>query len=362
MRELLAALALLVAPAAAHAACTPVPPAPGAMRQLPIWGGIVPSDGVLDVWCKVQAALHGPSQVDVWFPTIVEDRGPITHASFPTTFDGSPSQGKEVLAEFVQSLLPTGPSQAHDAQGAAFPLVLEKVLRPTAARTLDVEGLPLGFPPKFGAEDKLILWAPVALRVKPVVIDEIAYTLTVSFRPTLARWLEETEGLRETFDLYGAKDHILPDFDPTSCPDRLPGCGDYKGGKYADKPYLPVQTAWTLLAVKLEARGHALSAKTVRLFRAMAPTYLQWTTVNTIAENKFDAAKGEAKLHAEDGPRAFEITADGDPMGVAGTNHIVMTWTENPNAKDSYAAGMADWAEKTRQEVLMRYSAAHAHQ
>ena len=357
----LATLAALAFPAAARAACDPAPPAPQAVREMPAWGGIVPSDGVLDVWCKLQVALPpGQYQVDAWFPQ-VEPKGPPTHHTFPTTFDGTPAMGKDALARALDSIVHVDDgTPAHDAEGGSFPKVWEAVVRPTARETVGQDVRPLAFPPSFGAEDRLILWTALALRVKPITIDGIDYKLTVSFLPSIPRWLEQVEGRAEPLVLHGARKAILP---PSGgCPPRVPRCEEYAQPPFAGSPDLPVDTAWTAVAVKLEAQGHALSAKTLSLVSGMAATYGKWEVENSVKAGGFDAAVGEAQYRAEDGPRTFALETKGDAQSRSGTNLIRMTWNENPRARDSYVSVMDKWADDTRQEILLRYSAGHARQ
>lgn len=364
MRHILAAMAATAAlalPAAAHAACDPAPPSPAVVGKMPVWGGISSSDGVLDVWCKLQAALSGDYQVDIWFPLVDPKGGAQTHHAFPTRFDQTPAMGKDVLAKAFQALLHVDDkTPAHDAAGASFPKVWENVVRPTAVETAGPDSRPLAFPPKFGAEDQLILWTPVALRVKPIIIDGIEYKLTVSFYPTLSRWLEEVEGRAETFEMQGARKAILPT--SGGCPPRVPHCERYSEPPFAGGPDLPVQTAWTAGTVKLEAQGHAMSAKMLSLVGSMAATYGPWEVANSAKDGNFDAAVGEAEYRAEDGPRTFSLTSKGDRQFRSGTNLITMLWNENPRAHDSYASVMGKWADDTRQSILLQYSAEHARQ
>ncbi len=323
--------------------------AAGVAAPLQNYAGIQSSDGILDVWCRLQTQLRGRYTVDILFPLVDSGNAEGTHRSFEVTFDGRPSQDKMVLAQFIQSLLPVGKASYKDERGMAFPKVLANVVRPTARTTSN--GEPMAFPPEFGGANQLAIWEPVALRVKPVDVMGSQFKLAVFFRPSVARWLEEMLGQHETFELQGARERVLPAGDENNCPEHIPSCSVYL-------PYetLPLQTAWTVSSVKLSTEGERLSNLTLNLFNALAASNKTYLEGNSVADGHFDATAGNADLTATDGIHTLTARAKGDDDGHTGTTAILMDWHENNQNPDAYARRMQKWAEDVRQTLVLRYS------
>jgi len=321
--------------APALAACTaPAAPAGDGIHFLL---GIQPSDGLLDVWCRVQA-LRGQYKVDIFFPEVG------AHKSFTTTFDGQGSHSREELGQFIRTLLPTTDGPAKDENGMAFPQVLTVVAQASAAQAPD--GQPLGVPDSVPGSKAIALWQTVVLRIKPIRMGNADFTLLVGFRPSSARFLMSLLGAAERFQVQGYKRRVVSSGYFGKCPATVPSCKDLPD-------VVDLDTAWLFDSVTLRAEGGGLSGAAMTVLNQLAEDNHSFLRSNNL--QSFEAPTGAAEVAATDNTREMKATAEPDPNGATGTQTITVTWREQRNAKGTYAASLAEWLKAERQDLVLHY-------
>lgn len=338
MRILATMIFILFGGAAAHAACDA--PAPEPHDGIQFFMGIQPSDDPLDVWCRLQS-LTGSYKVDVWFNRKEVD----AHRFFPVTFDGTPSHERGELAEFIQSVVPSGPVPFKDENGQNFQLVLNRSTQLQARMSPD--GDPLGVPAQYDIARDMVLWEPMALRIEPVNIDGVSFRVTVSFRPSVGRALQAVSGTAEDLILKGWHEYVLRDAGPANergCPDAIPDCTSL--GDQID-----LHTAWTVSSVLIEARGKNLSAAALSILSGIEVANKKWITTGQSMAG-FDPAWGQASFDADDGARRVRARADGDPDHSGGSQVIRILWDELPKAKTTYHAALDAYADQFRANLV----------
>lgn len=339
--RILATLAFLIlGTAAAQAECVP-PPTPAAADGIYFPLGIDPTDGILDVWCKLQS-LQGDYGLTINF---------IDHAAsrkFPVTFDGTRSLERIELATMIQSLLPVQDMPAVDENGMDFGSVLEMSVQPLAPRSPssdNVRSTPMGVPEIYDFADDVVLWAPITLDLYPVKIAGIDFRVRTSFRPSFGRYLMAKTGAAEELVLRGWHRNVLRGASPNrdTCPPHIPACKDL--GDVID-----LNTAWTLNAVTFEARGSGLSNAALQLFSQIAAENPD--LVRNPLRN-FSPTIGDASFDTNGESRQIIAKAEGDPNKVAGTQRIWVQWKEVDNSKSTYGWVLEDYARRTREAMIL---------
>lgn len=329
------ACALTTSPVEA-ANCTP--PAEPEAQGIRFLLGIQPSDGILDVWCRIQA-VPGNFRVNVLFP------GPGAHKSFDTSFDGARSRPREELAGFIRGLLPTSKGPSEDEAGMKWPEVLGSNVQAKAASAPD--GQALGIPSAVPGSSSIALWAPVVLRVKPLRLGGSEFTLIVSFKPSAARFLMALTGSAERFKVKGLRSRVLTSgYFGGGCPSTIPDCKGLPD-------IIEMDTAWLVDSVQIEATGGGLSRAALEVFSQLAEDNKPFLQYNTMP--RFAAPYGEAEVTGEDGARELAAIATGDENRAAGTQSIRVRWRERPNTKTTYAATLADWMRQARASLVLQY-------
>lgn len=330
----------LGAAGAMAANCTP--PAEPEGQGIRFLLGIQPSDGILDVWCRIQA-VPGNYRVNVLFPAHK------AHRSFEASFDGSRSRPKEELANFIRSLLPTKDGKMTDEQGMAFPAVLGTSVQAQAPEAPDGQGI--GVPKALPGSDVIALWEPVVLRVRPLKIADAEFTLLVTFRPSAARFLMGLTGSAERFQVQGYKSRVLGPDGVSGCPKRIPSCDKLP-------EVVSLDTAWIVDSVKLEASGGGLSRAAATVLGQLVEDNRSYVGSNTM--QRFSAPYGEGEVNADDGVREVLALATGDLQRAAGTQTIEVLWRERRNSKGTYATNLADWLKQVREQLVYQYGAKQA--
>ncbi len=333
---------LLIAAAAAFSspatAATCAPPAEPEVQGIRFLLGIQPSDGILDVWCRIQA-LSGDYRINVLFP------GPKAHKSFDATFDGKRSRSREELASFIRGLLPTGPGPKADGAGMKWPEVLATNVQAMAPTAPDGQGL--GIPAVVPGASSIALWAPIVLRVKPLKLGDGEFTLIVSFKPSAARLLMAMTGSAERFQVQGWRNRVLTTgFFMGSCPATIPSCKELPD-------VVPMETAWLVDSVRIEASGGGLSRTALTVLGNLAEENKPFLQNNSMP--RFSPMYGEAEIIAEDGSREVQAVAVGDENRASGTQSIVVQWRERPNSKTTYAMTLANWMREARAALVLQY-------
>ena len=340
-RTLLLATGLLATPAAAQQAACALPPDSG-YQGIRFFLGIEPSDGILDVWCRIQTVMRGKGRLRIEFPGVGAGK------TAELDFTGSPSMPRERLANYIQSLLPSSAKDAaRDKDDQPFPAVLDSVVQASASKTPD--GQLLGLPRPWGLSKSLALWQPVTLRVRPLYIGGKEFALSVTFKPSPGRFLMAMQGQAEQFLLKVPNERALRYkglLDGDECSALIPLCKDLGG-------MLDVHTPWLVDQVQLVAEGGNLSGATQALFPSIAaanPTFVEYNSMR-----RFSVPFGEAEVNVRDAAREIEALAVGDDAKIGGTTRISVVWKERPNTKGTYATSLWEWTQKTRSALLLQY-------
>lgn len=318
LRTIAAAVLLVIAATgSALAAC----PAPFAADRA-FYKGISPSDGPLEVWCRVQST-PGEYVVDAYFA----DTG--VHRARKFTFLGQGRElGPEVLQEFIQSLIPYQDGPAIDSDGMAFSRVLQRVVQGSASATPSNPSYQLSAPPQTNAGRAAMLWETFALRIKPININGTDFALTIKFQPSPGRLLYETMDGMPGLVVGGWKERLdLGDYFAKSCSPMIPACKDLP-------EIVPIHFAMAVEKVILQADGPDLSNAADLILKTIDAT-TPGTKVGT-DPNTFDPVKGTAKREISDLPFVVTVEAKAE-NGKPRTSQLVVVWEQRQGQGMSYA-------------------------
>lgn len=341
----LAAACLLGSPVIAQQVPSPtcVEPAATNYGGIRYFLGIEPSDGILDVWCRLQRLPAAKRRVRIEFP--VAGAGRTTEFEFT----GSPTMPREVMANYIQSLLPaSAKAPARDKDNQPFSAVLDSIVQGSATKTPDgqILAVPRAWPPS----KALALWEPVTLRVRPIVMGGKEFALAVTFKPSPGRFMLSMQGRAEQFILRVLNESAMRYqglTDDADCTAKIPVC---KGLS----PVLDVHAPWLVDQVQLIAEGGDLSGATQAVFPALtAPLNKDFIEYDSM--RRFNVRFGEAEINARDKYRELTALAIGDDAKQTGTTKITVVWKERPNTKDTYATRMYDWFHQETARLLLQH-------
>lgn len=305
----LAALLTLSA-GAASAAC------PAALSQgtdTPFYLGIAPSDGPLDVFCRVQQ-FPGKHKITVTFTETKVQR------SFDLNFPGEGRELEpEVFRQFMQSLIPSGKAPAIDADGMAFSRVLENVAQGAATET-PLNKVVLSIPPNNAAGLALMIWEPMQITVEPMYLDGVPFTLTVNMEPRAMRLMHETLYGIQGLVVGGWRERLAP-FGPhleRSCTAAIPICKDLP-------EVVPIHFAYQVESVLMVATGEDLSQNAERIMKLLARNMNGRGQRTGDDPNNFDLVRGVAKMSIQDLP--FEVAVDASSSKVK-TTRLAIRWRQ----------------------------------
>lgn len=344
MKRLWTALAFFLAAGTAHAQCpVPADPPDDGVR---FFLGMQPSDGPLDVWCRLQA-LNGKYRLDVSFSDFANgpsDFGP--HRAFDMEFSGRPERPRRELADLIQSLLPTGDGPPKDENGQAFPAVLAKTVQGTAAKTPD--GQALGLPPDYPRSRELFLASPLTIRLRTLKMAGSDFTLEVYFKPSVARFMMALSGQAEDLTFAAWKGRVVQGSMIGECGSAVPDCKGLPD-------VLRVHAAWQFDRVIIRSDpGTRLSATAMTLLGQIAADNARFVSENTM--DRFDPAVGDGRIAATDGVREVIAVSEPDGSGTAGSRGVKAMWREKPEKpKQTYAGRMAEWAAQARRSLVLAY-------
>lgn len=312
-----AGLLAIAAVGTANAAC----PAPFAADRT-FFKGISPSDGPLEVWCRIQST-PGEYVVDAFFADTN------VHRARKFTFHGQGRElGPEVLQEFIQSMIPYRDGPAIDPDGMAFSRVLRRVVQGSASATPSKPSYQLSAPPETPAGKAAMLWETFAIRMKPVNIGGTDFALTVKFQPSPGRLLYETQDGMPGLVVGGWKERLeLGDYFTKACSPMIPACKDLP-------EIVPIHFAMAVEKVILQADGHDLSNIADMVLKKIdADTH--GTKVGT-DPSTFDPVKGTAKREISDLPFVVTVEAKAE-NGKPRTSQISVVWEQRQGQGMSYA-------------------------
>ena len=201
-----------------------------------------------------------------------------------------------------------------------FPRVLKNVVQLSAAKAPD--GLRLGFASTHPAANRLVLWEPIILRVRPVAMADREFTLSVLLRPDLGMLALGLQGRATDIRLRGWKGRLdIGGWWGNNCSAAIPSCRDLPD-------VVEFHAPWVVSEVRLEATGENMTATAAAIMNHLAGA-------NRLQKNptmSFDPHTGRGSFTHTDGHSTVRMEADGSP---GGTRRIVIGWSEN-NAEGSY--------------------------
>lgn len=310
-----------VASASGSTAC----PTPQAMPQgrMPWFGGFGPADDLLTAWCRLQT-IPGSVKFNVLFPLTK------VHKSWETTFQGTTLPPNRIV-EIIQSLLPTDKSAPEDPN-MPFYRVLENVLQAGAEKAKD--GMDIGFAKSHPASQELMLWEPVVLRVKPVVMAGHEFTLNVVLRPNLGMFALGQQGKATDVRLLGAKERMSVGNRFTgTCSLQIPYCEKIQKVATFHAP-------WLVTGIRLEAHGENLTNTALAIMNQLATSHYAFVKGGDPL-SRFNRSTGSGTMILTDGITTMKLEATGT---AGGTKKIVILWEEEPSHKQSVSAYMRDIA------------------
>ncbi|MDW9481200.1 hypothetical protein GOB57_21375 [Sinorhizobium meliloti] len=328
----LAAFAALFGPAAQAQQAVPVKSAciaPNLVQQgaLNWFIGLHPSDDLLSAWCRLQT-LPGNVRFNVQWPVSN------VHQSWDTAFGGGLPASR--IVEIVQSMIPVDDSRKISDTGVAFGDVLANAVALAAEKAPD--GTVLGFAPTHPAAKQIVLWEPLGLRVKPVVLAGQEFTLSVYLKPNLG-FLSMALARQATDVRVKAWTGRFQtgNFFRTACSEFFPECGDLPDIATVHLPLL-VDT------VRLDAKGENMTAVAVAIGQELYARNAALTPSNPM--KAFDIANGRGAFSLNDDIGTLDFKAEGS----GGTKSISIVYRASDGSglrkglaklADDYRAGTA---------------------
>lgn len=307
-------------PAAAVACPTPALMPQGRMQW---FGGFSPSDDLLTAWCRLQT-LPGSVKFNVLFPLTK------VHKTWETSFQGANLPPNRIV-EIIQSLLPTS-VHAPENPDMAFYRVFENVVQAGAKKAPD--DMDLGFTASHPASREMMLWEPVVLRVKPVVMAGQEFTLSVVLRPNLGMFALGQQKKATDVQFLGAKERMnVGNRFTKTCSSLIPYCeglGDV----------VTFHAPWIVTGVRLDAEGENMTNTAITIMNHLGLTQNQFLKGRDPLSN-FNKSNGSGTMTLTDGISVMTVKATGQP---GGTKKIAITWEEEGNNKDSIGAYMRNLA------------------
>lgn len=288
--------------------------------HIPWFLGLHPSDDLLTAFCRIQQ-LPGDIRFNILFPTYK------VHRSWDTSFDGRKLPATQIV-KLVQSVLPMVDAVAIDENGMEFHKVLKSVVQLQAAKT--PSGRDLGFAPEHPAAKELVLWEPIILRVKPVVMAGQEFTMTVTLKPNLGLLALALQGKATDVRFKGWKGRMdTGGMFGRGCSEAIPECKDLPDSPIFHAP-------WLVSDVVLEANGTNMTNAAVAIIDRLD----QYKSKRGHTKS-FNEATGEGTLISDDTMSKLEMRAIGS---AGGTKKIVIKWepTDNPMSVDKQLRKVAD--------------------
>jgi hypothetical protein len=314
------ALALLTlspieASAQAPNAATPTPtptqsdciyPAYPEGTQIKWFLNLSPQDDLMTAWCRIQS-LRGEIKFNILFPTTQATK------TWDTTFDSSLPAAR--IVEIVQSLLPMDPKIRTNKGVENFEKVLENVVQLKADRAPD--NSVLSFPDNHPAANELVLWEPIVLRVKPILLSGQEFTMYLKLRPDVGFLALGLQGQATAIQLKGWKGRIpLGNFFSGDCSSYIPNCKDLP-------ETVTFHTPWIVSGVELVATGETMTASALNIADQLLRS--NSAAVPPISPLKgFNSKTGQLTFNLKDHLTDLHFEATGSPSG---TKKIVIRYT-----------------------------------
>lgn len=255
--------------------------------------GLHSSDDLLSAWCRIQT-LPGNVRFNVQWPMSN------VHQSWDTSFGGGLPASR--IVEIVQSMLPVDDSRRVSETGVPFGDVLANAVALGAESTPD-GGTVLGFAPSHPASSQIVLWEPLALRVRPVVLAGQEFTLSVYLKPNLGLLSMALAGRATDVKVKAWTGRFQTgNYFRTACSSYFPKCEELGDVATVHLPLL-VDT------VRLDAEGENITAAAVAIGQELYARNSGLTPSNPM--ESFDVAEGRGQFTINDGAGVLEYKAEG---------------------------------------------------
>jgi hypothetical protein len=321
MRNRLAAFLLSFASiwGSAALAQTPVPaanPAPSQSdciypsyqngAQISWFLNLTPQDDLMTAWCRIQS-LRGEIKFNVLFPTTQATK------TWDTSFNGNLPAAR--IVELVQSLMPMDPRVRSNDDIEKFEKVLENVVQLQAKAAPD--GATLGFASGHPAANELVLWEPLVIRVKPILLSGQQFTMFVKLVPNMGFLSLALQGKATDVQLQGWKGRIpLGNFFSGDCSSYIPNCKSLP-------ETVSFHTPWIVQGVELVATGETMTASALNVADQLLKTNAG--VVPSISPLKsFNSKTGQLTFNLTDNITNLTYIAEGSPSG---TKKITIRYT-----------------------------------
>jgi len=288
------------------------------------FGGYSPSDDLLTAWCRLQT-IPGNVKFNVLFPLTK------VHKTWETSFQGTSLPATKIV-EIIQTLLPTSVVAPTDPD-MPFYRVLENVVQAGADKAPD-GNMDLGFAKSHPSSRELMLWEPVVLRVRPVVLAGQPFTLNVVLRPNLGMFALTQQKQATDVRFIGARDRMnVGNFFTGNCSSAIPYCDGLDS-------VVTFHAPWVVTGIRLDTEGENLTNVALAIMSQMGNSQFQFLkNKNPLAS--FNRSNGSGTMELTDGISVMKFIAKGS---ASGTSSIQITWEEESNNKQSVATYMRDIA------------------
>jgi hypothetical protein len=312
------------APASAQAGC--IAPPLARSGSVNWYLGFHPSDDLTTVWCRIQT-LPGNVRFNLLFPTSGATK------SWDTSFGRTILPAGQIV-KLVQSVLPVDDNPMPSDNGKLFGDVLAQTVQLGADEAPDKT--PLGFAPDHPARQQLVLWEPLVVRVKPVVLAGQPFTLTMVLKPNLG--MLAMGMMKQATDVtvrgWGGR-MASASFLSKSCPSEIPDC---KGLPEVRTMHMPL----LLDSLRLEAEGDNLTVAALQIGQQLVGGHR--SLLKNDPMSSFDTSRGEMSFDIHDNESKVAFKAQGS---AGGTTRIVIEYRALVD-KNSLRGRLAAYADQYR--------------
>ncbi len=267
---------------------------------------LTPQDDLMTAWCRIQS-LRGEIKFNVLFPTTQATK------TWETSFNGNLPAAR--IVELIQSLMPMDPRVRANDGIENFEKVLENVVQLQAKAAPD--GKTLGFATSHPAANELVLWEPLVVRVKPILLSGQQFTMYVKLMPNMGFLSLALQGKATDVQLQGWKGRIpLGNFFSGDCSAYIPNCKSLP-------ETVSFHTPWIVQGVELVATGETMTASALNIADQLLKTNAG--VVPAISPLKsFNSKTGQLTFNLTDNITNLTYIADGSPSG---TKKITIRYT-----------------------------------
>ncbi len=258
--------------------------------------GLSPRDDLLTAWCRIQT-IQGSIKFNIIFPTSQSTK------TWETSFNGALPARK--IADLIQSLLPVDGTKKAVGEDD-FSKVLENVAQLEAKKAPDNSDL--AFAPEQPFSKELVLWEPVYLRIKPILLGGQEFTLSVKLIPNLGMLALGLQKQATDVQFDGWKGRLkLGNFFTGDCSSLIPDCKDLPN-------VVKIHAPWVVAGVELHAVGDNMTAATLNVAQHILETNA--SVVPPISPLiGFNAKTGSLVFTLNDPTSTLWFNAVGSPSG-----------------------------------------------